>query len=213
VQTSGDAFSDLVLDTLRLQEAITQANRAPQHERAWFLQDTRQTLFVAGLHWMIRHDEACELLDPLPLAFLPGMPPWFCGLAHWHGQALPVLDLAQFWQLPPSVGSPDTLKHQHAAHATHEVQPDASALFKRMLLVLGQGEQAAGVYLDRLPRHLRLSDAQALPDFDPQTAAIPPAMRACVRGAYVQGKKSWLDVDVQALLQALEQALQTPQML
>ena len=212
MQASDDAFSDLVLDTLRLQEAITQANRAPQHERAWFLQNTRQTLFVAGVHWMIRHDEACELLDPLPLAFLPGMPPWFCGLAHWHGQALPVLDLAQFWQLSPAVANPDTLKH---SHDTPKARPDAPALFKRMLLVLGQSEQAAGVYLDRLPRHLRLSDAQALPEFDIQTASIPipSTMRACVRGVYVQGKKSWLDVDVQALLQLLEQALQTPQTL
>ncbi len=62
---------------------------------------------------------------------------------------------------------------------------------------------------------LLVDDAQALPEFDIQTASIPipSTMRACVRGVYVQGKKSWLDVDVQALLQLLEQALQTPQTL
>ena len=134
MQAHDDAFSSLVLDSLRLQETIAAAQNAPAHERAWFLQGTRQTLYIAGLHWMIRHDEACELLDPLPLAFLPHMPSWFCGLAHWHGQALPVLDLAPFWQLQRQEGQ----------------------VAKRMLLVLGHGNTAAGVLLDRLPGHPRV---------------------------------------------------------
>lgn len=180
-----DAFSDLVLDTLRLQETILQAQNAPAHERAWFLQDTRQTLFIAGLHWMIRHDEACELLEPLPLAFLPGMPPWFCGLAHWHGQPLPVMDLAAFWQL-----------NSRAAPAPQ----------RRMLLVLGHGSQAAGIYIDRLPGHLRLSDAERSPS--PPDTGLPSALLPHIRAHFHQGKRAWVDVDVHALLQTLEHALQ-----
>ena len=183
MQSSSDAFSDLVLDTLRLQETIAAAQNAPAHERAWFLQGTRQTLFIAGLHWMIRHDEACELLEPLPLAFLPHMPPWFCGLAHWHGQALPVLDLAPFWQLPRTT-------------------PAAKA----MLLVLGHGANALGVYLDRLPGHLHLAEAQL--DLGADYSQAPPAMHSHIRGRYTLGKKAWLDVDVSALLADIERQLQ-----
>lgn len=179
-----DAFSDLVLDTLRLQEAITAAQNAPAHERAWFLQGTRQTLFTAGLHWMIRHDEACELLDPLPLAFLPHMPPWFCGLAHWHGQALPVFDLAAFWQ----------------------IQRQAPAA-KPMLLVLGHGNAAAGVFLDRLPGHLHLADTQTA-DLAADYNKAASVMHSHIRGRYTQGKKSWLDIDVPLLLADIESSLQ-----
>lgn len=189
-----DAFSDLVLDTLRLHETIAAAQNAPAHERAWFLQGTRQTLFVAGLHWMIRHDEACELLTPLPLAFLPHMPPWFCGLAHWQGRALPVIDLALFWQLPATAAS---------AASAAAIGP------QRKLLVLGHGDDAAGVYLDRLPGHVRLSEVYASP---PDAAARRgvPLMQSHMRGHYVQGKKSWFDVDVQALLAELERRLSLP---
>lgn len=183
MQAHNDAFSDLVLDTLRLQETIAAAQNAPAQERAWFLQGTRQTLFIAGLHWMIRHDEACELLEPLPLAFLPHMPPWFCGLAHWHGQALPVLDLAPFWQL----------------------QRQGSAA-KRMLLVLGHGNAAAGVFLDRLPGHLHLSDAQL--DLGSNYSAVSTVMHSHIRGRYTQGKKTWFDIDVTLLLADIERSLQ-----
>lgn len=183
MQAHNDAFSDLVLDTLRLQETIAAAQNAPAQERAWFLQGTRQTLFIAGLHWMIRHDEACELLEPLPLAFLPHMPPWFCGLAHWHGQALPVLDLAPFWQL------------QRQGQAA-----------KRMLLVLGHGNAAAGVFLDRLPGHLHLGDAQL--DLGSNYDQAPAAMHSHIRGRYTQGKKAWLDMDVTLLLADIERSLQ-----
>jgi chemotaxis signal transduction protein len=188
---SADAFSDLVLDTLRLQETIAAAQNAPAHERAWFLQGTRQTLFIAGLHWMIRHDEACELLDPLPLAFLPHMPPWFSGLALWHGQTLPVVDLALFWQLRSTQAPPD----------------------KRYLLILGHGENALGIYLDRLPGHLHLGDAHADwppdadPDLTPSTLAPPPLLQHSARGHYTLGKRAWWDVDVPALLSDLERAL------
>ena len=183
MQAHDDAFSSLVLDSLRLQETIAAAEYAPAHERAWFLQGTRQTLYIAGLHWMIRHDEACELLEPLPLAFLPHMPSWFCGLAHWHGQALPVLDLAPFWQLQRQEGQ----------------------VAKRMLLVLGHGNTAAGVLLDRLPGHLHLGATQL--DLDAPNQHTPTAMHSHIRGRYTQGKKTWLDIDVDRLLADIENHL------
>lgn len=185
VQTPQNAFSDLVLDTLRLQERMQAVQNAQGGERAWFLLDTRQTLVRAGLHWMIRHDEACELLEPLPLAFLPHMPPWFCGLAHWHGQLLPVMDLAGFWQLDTQISPPP---------------------IKPMLLVLGHGSQAAGVYVDRLPGHVHLHET--VPDADFSPIALAPMLQKVLRGSYRQGKKTWLDIDVDALLQNLDDALQ-----
>ncbi len=195
-----DDFSSLVLDSLRLQETIAAAQQAPAHERAWFLQDTRQTLFIAGLHWMIQHDEACELLEPLPLAFLPGMPTWFRGLAHWHGQALPVLDLAQFWQIGAHAAAP--LTSANSANSAASI-----SAHKPMLLVLGHSHDAAGVCIDRLPGHLRLSDAELDPDLNTD---IPPLMRSHLRARYRQGKRAWLDIDVRQLLRDIEQALQAP---
>ena len=147
-----DDFSSLVLDSLRLQETIAAAQQAPAHERAWFLQDTRQTLFIAGLHWMIQHDEACELLEPLPLAFLPGMPTWFRGLAHWHGQALPVLDFwpwryATNYQFRPGPGCPAPLsRHAPDFHDCYvpvgdfpEVAVGPKWVLVRMLTAFGAG--------------------------------------------------------------------------
>ena len=40
-------------------------------------------------------------------------------------------------------------------------------------------------------------------------ALLDDAVHACARARYRQGKKSWLDIDIRTLLQALEQALQS----
>jgi chemotaxis signal transduction protein len=51
---------------------------------------------LAGRCLAVPVDRLRELSAPLPLAFLPLVPPWFRGLANLRGNVLPVLDLLPF---------------------------------------------------------------------------------------------------------------------
>jgi purine-binding chemotaxis protein CheW len=45
-------------------------------------------------------DVVAEVLRPLPVTRLPGLPAWVCGAANWRGRVLPVLDLRPLFAEP-----------------------------------------------------------------------------------------------------------------
>jgi twitching motility protein PilI len=83
---------------------------------------------------------------------------------------------------------------------------DLAALFetehlpreKRMLLVIGHGDEAAGVVIDGLPRRMV---------FAPESQVMPPALSAAAATAviatYEQGADAWLEFDYAQLLDQL----------
>jgi len=180
-----NTFSDLVLDTLRMQEALQRAlTGSPDAAMAGLLEGSRQTFRVADLRLMIRYDEGSELIDLPPVAALPGVPRWLAGVCNLHGQILPVFDLAAYWGRP-------------AVRLRGRI--------KQRLLVLGHGAQAAGIYIDNLPRHVVLASLQTEGD----QATAPPKLRRHLRAAYVHKDEAYWDVAVAPLLQALEDELRS----
>lgn len=186
MDASGD-FSQLLADNLRLQEAIHQAQIGATGADARALAESMRQAFVVGsMRFLIRYDEGSELTEPLAIAMLPGVPPWFLGVCNLHGLLTPVFDLVAYLGLPP----------KREARRT-----------KRMLLVLGHGADAAAIYIDGLPKNFYLRKAQV----DNRPALVPSELQAHIRGVYDRDESSWWDLDVASLLAAIEARLQQAQ--
>jgi chemotaxis signal transduction protein len=134
----------------------------------------RQGLRVGHLQLMIRYEDGSSLTELPPVRRLPNSPAWFIGMANLNGALIPVFDLANYL----------------GADATEPTRP--------MLLVLGHGDDAAGIVIDGLPQRLRPLRADRLPD-----APLPTALAGCVGPTCWAADSLWIDLRVGALLQRL----------
>jgi len=142
--------------------------------------ERRQGIRVGQLALMIRYEDGSSLCELPAARRLPNTPAWFIGVANLDGALIPVFDLAHFLGV------------------------DASETTKPMLLVLGHGEDAAGIVIDGLPQRLR-------PGLDGHVAdaPTPTALAGCVRGTCWAAERLWIDLHVGALLQRLADDLAT----
>lgn len=138
----------------------------------------REGFLIGELGLMIRYEKGSELTDLPPTYRLPNAPEWFSGIANLDGTLVPVFDLASY------------LGVEHSRDA------------KPMLLVLGHGVDAAGVVIDGLPARLRF-DASARAD----DAPVPLRLEGCVNQTYWAGERTWMDLQVDALLNKLNDEL------
>jgi chemotaxis signal transduction protein len=117
---------------------------------------------------------ASELVEMPNVYPLPRMPANLLGLVNLHGRIVPLFDLAPLL---------DT------AHPPRE---------KRMVLVIGHGDAAAGIVIDGLPRRMV---------FTPESQIVPPALAAAaataVLACYAQGTDAWFEFDYAQLLDQL----------
>jgi twitching motility protein PilI len=138
----------------------------------------REGFRIGHLGLMIPYDKGSELID-LPQVFaLPNAPEWFIGIANLHGTLVPVFDLA---------------RHLAVEHSTEG---------KQMLLVLGHGIESAGVVIDGLPTRLRFDATERA-----EGAPVPLALEGCVTDTYWAGERTWMDLNVDALLNKLNDEL------
>lgn len=138
----------------------------------------REGFFLGHLGLMIRYEDGSELSDMPATYRLPNAPDWFIGVANLHGLLVPVFDLATY------------LGIQHQAGV------------KPMLLVLGHGNDAAGVVIDGLPLRLRFKFSDRA-----EGAPVPAALEGCVSQTYWAAERTWLDLQVPALLNKLSDEL------
>ena len=147
----------------------TSTSTQPQAESS-----LRQGLRVGHLQLMIRYEDGSSLTDLPPTRRLPNSPAWFIGMANLNGALIPVFDLANY------------------------LGADAAAPARPMLLVLGHGDDAAGIVIDGLPQRLRPQPGDRLPD-----APLPTALAGCVGPTCWAADSLWIDLRVDALLQRL----------
>jgi chemotaxis signal transduction protein len=138
----------------------------------------REGFRIGELGLMIRYEAGSELADLPPTYRLPNAPDWFLGMANLHGVLVPVFDLARYFGV------------KHIADA------------KPMLLVLAHGADAAGVVIDGLPARLRFDAADCATG-----APVPRVLQGCVSATYLAGELSWMDLQVNVLLQRLSDEL------
>jgi chemotaxis signal transduction protein len=106
--------------------------------------------FRIGRHWFFTgFDEASELVDPMPVAWIPNTPSWFVGLGHSHGYIIPVVDFTQ-----ASDGSADGSVNP-ATSAGSSSQRTAPMFY----LLMGLAQQRLGLAIHSLPFTVAVSTA------------------------------------------------------
>lgn len=138
----------------------------------------REGFRIGELRLMIRYEDGSELTDMPQVYLLPRAPAWFLGMANLHGALVPVFDPAALFGVP------------------HDEQA------KPMFLVLGHGEDRAGLVIDGLPRRLRIAATDRI-----DNAAVPPLLVGCVDQVYWNDGLDWMDLRVGDLLQAVTDEL------
>jgi twitching motility protein PilI len=134
----------------------------------------RQAFRIGQMRLLAPFAVASELVEMPNVYPLPRMPANLLGLVNLHGRIVPLFDLANLF---------DT------THLPRE---------KRMVLVIGHGNDAAGMVIDGLPRRMV---------FRPEAQIITPALPVAAAGAalatYVQGPDAWFEFNYAQLLDQL----------
>jgi twitching motility protein PilI len=134
----------------------------------------RQAFRIGHMRLLAPFATASELVEMPNVYPLPRMPENLLGLVNLHGRIVPLFDLAALFE---------------TEHLPRE---------KRMLLVMGHGNDAAGIVIDGLPRRMAF-----LPDARIVTPQLPDAATAAVISTYVQGPETWFEFDYAQLLEQL----------
>ena len=112
----------------------------------------RQAFRIGHMRLLAPFATASELVEMPNVYPLPRMPANLLGLVNLHGRIVPLFDLAPLFE---------------TQHLPRE---------KRMLLVIGHGDAAAGIVIDGLPRRMV---------FQPENEIITPALPAAAATAVV----------------------------
>src|SRR6188768_2224195 len=118
----------------------------------------RQAFRIGHMRLLAPFATASELTEMPNVYPLPRMPANLLGLVNLHGRIVPLFDLANLFE---------------TTHAARE---------KRMVLVFGHGNDAAGVVIDGLPRRLVFA-----PEARIITPALPAAAAHAAVATFVQG--------------------------
>jgi len=102
------------------------------------------------------------------------MPQNLLGLVNLHGRIVPLFDLAALFE---------------TEHLARE---------KRMLLVIGHGNDAAGIVIDGLPRRMPFE-----PESRIEPSALPASAASALLASYLAGQDAWLEFDYAKLLDQL----------
>jgi twitching motility protein PilI len=134
----------------------------------------RQAFRIGHMRLLAPFATASELVEMPNVYPLPRMPENLLGLVNLHGRIVPLFDLAALFE---------------TEHLARE---------RRMLLVIGHGNDAAGIVIDGLPRRMA---------FMPESQIVPPALAAAAATAviatYTQGSDAWFEFDYAQLLEQL----------
>jgi twitching motility protein PilI len=122
---------------------------------------------VGELNLLIGENVISELTDIPSLCPIPNTAAWMLGVGNLRGNLFPVFELTML------VG----MEHKPKA--------------KQMLLILGQGDAAAGVIIDGLPAHQILAETDRLESLP----ALPSIIRPYVSSAYEKAGNIWFVFD------------------
>jgi chemotaxis signal transduction protein len=137
-------------------------------------QVVRQAFRIGQMRLLAPFEVSSELTE-MPTVFpLPRMPANLLGLVNLHGRIVPLFDLAALFE---------------TEHLARE---------KRMLLVIGHGNHAAGIVIDGLPRRLVF-----MPDARIDPPALPAAATGALLASYQAGNDAWFEFDYVQLLDLL----------
>ncbi len=168
--------SRLVAPSEALQKEFVLANATTVVPDTGALRGTFHGFVIGEIGLLLPKKEISEVLESINSCRLPNTSPVLYGMANLRGKIVPLFDLHRLLGIEPAR--------------------------QRMFLVVGDGGDAVGVLLDRLPRRVVIAATDKLPIVPP----LPPALRPFARAAYdVQGV--WLDWDLAGFFASLQEQI------
>lgn len=131
---------------------------------------------VGSIGLLIAEHAISELREMVALCQIPNTAGWLLGLINLRGNLVPVFDLSMLLGLE----KPAEKK-------------------KRMLLILGQGDEAGGIVIDDLPIHIALTALDRLETFP----ALPSAIKPFTNLAYEKNGEVWFNFDHKGFFESL----------
>jgi twitching motility protein PilI len=176
-----------------LREYQQNFHRRLQGESAETSQSARLGVLAGGQHWLIRLDEAQEVLPIGPITRVPLTKSWFRGLVNVRGNLYSVIDFAEFsgstrGANPADLSNaPNSPNAPNAPNSPNPLNPAApantsntfSTADARIILIADRFRMSAALLVERM---LGLRTLQSL---KPGTAA----------GAHAWASTLWLDAD------------------
>lgn len=139
----------------------------------------RHAFRIGGLKLLVPQGIVCEVVAMPPIARVPNTARWLLGLSNLRGAVVPVFDLA------------------------HALGLASAARLEARLLVIDEGEAAAGVVIEALPTLERFAPAQRIGV--PQ--GLPSVLSECATDCFARDDEQWVEFAHERLFGALgEQA-------
>ena len=111
---------------------------------------------------IIDANKGSEVINEFALCTIPNTPAWFSGIINLRGNIVPIFNLNELF------GTEDK---------DHDQQ---------RILIIGKGDEAAGILINRLPQVLRVLDESS------ELPSVPEVLRKHVTTIYKQDNDIWL---------------------
>jgi len=135
----------------------------------------RLSFKVGELSLLISENTISELTDATSICSIPNTADWLLGLTNLRGNLIPIFELKTLLGF--------------------SVEQEK----KRMLLVLGQGDEAVGIPIDALPAQQTFSTNDKLNNLP----ALPNVIKDYIPSGYEQNGILWFNFDHEAFFQSI----------
>jgi len=139
---------------------------------------------VGNIGLLIGENITSELTDVGEVCQLPNTANWLVGLINLRGNLVPVFDLVMLLGL--------------------EVKEEKKRR-KRMLLILGEGEEAGAIMIDDLPIHIAFTTNDKLEGLPP----LPDALQPFATSGYEKNDEVWFNFDHLGFFESLAKRVAT----
>jgi len=147
-------------------------------EKAEELRNMRYGFCAGKQNILIDGKTICEVVQSAQIYRIPNTRAWVLGVINLRGNLVPVFDLLK------------------------RLDTTATGVEDQRLLVMDQGESAVGIYIDGLPRALKI-DPEDAAQRTAVPAELPESIREHVTAAFRVDDDIWLEVDHRELFAEL----------
>ena len=147
-------------------EALNRFSPTEQFGALWTVHETEHAHYgfrIGNVGLIIDTKSGSEVINEFALCVIPNTPAWFSGMINIRGNMVPVFNLKKLFDIEE--------KDQES----------------QRILVIGKGDDAAGILINGFPQVLRVLDKL------PELPSLPEVLSKHIHTAYTQDNEIWLD--------------------
>lgn len=150
------------------------------------IKEVRYGFRAVGFSFLIQEKLTSEVIPPMPFAAIPNTPYWLVGMINLHGNLVPVCDFVRV------IGHGNNqVTNTTNINNTNNNMTEST---KRMILILGKGDRAAGFLIDGYPcAVVNAKRTNTIPD-------MPTWMANCIASTFISNNEVWLEFDYENFL-------------